>query len=84
MYFLVNFGAAKSPAANTHDLPVAVVNADAGAEVGGQRVNLGARVVESAITSEEIGDKVEWTPLSSRQQALEGLANGKYYGALVI
>ena len=84
LYFLVNFGAAKSPAANTHDLPVAVVNADAGAEVGGQRVNLGARVVESAITSEEIGDKVEWTPLSSRQQALEGLANGKYYGALVI
>src|SRR5919202_2910746 len=84
LYFLVNFGAAKSPAANTHDLPVAVVNADAGAEVGGQRVNLGARVVESAITSEEIGDKVEWTPLSNRQQALEGLANRKYYGALVI
>ncbi len=84
LYFLVNFGAAKSPAANTHNLPVAVVNADTGAEVGGQRVNLGARVVEGAITSEEIGDKVEWTPLSSRQQALEGIANGKYSGALVI
>jgi YhgE/Pip-like protein len=84
LYFLVNFGAAKSPATNTRDLPVALVNADAGAEVGGQRADLGARVAESATTSEEIGDRVEWTHLSSRQQALEGIANGKYYGALVI
>jgi len=83
-YFLVNLGAAKSPAANTRDLPVALVNADAGAEVGSQRVNLGTRVVEDAITSKEIGDQVEWTLLSSRQQALEGIADGKYYGALVI
>ena len=84
LYFLVNFAAAKSPAANTRDLPVAIVNADAGAEVGGQRADLGARVAESATMSEEIGDRAEWTHLSSRQQALEGIANGKYYGALVI
>src|ERR671933_2284735 len=83
-YFLVNFGAARSPVENTRDLPVAIVDEDAGAESGGEHVDLGDEVVKGATTNEQIGDKVEWTRLSSRQEALRGIAEGRYYGALVI
>jgi len=83
-YFLVNFGAAASPEDNTRGLPVAVVNEDAGAEMDGRAVDLGARVVEGAKTSSEVGDDVEWTTLSSREEAVGGIARGEYYGALVV
>jgi YhgE/Pip-like protein len=83
-YFLVNFGAARSPVENTRDLPVAIVNEDVGAGSGDEHIELGDEVLKGATTSEEIGDKVEWTRLSSRQGALRGIAGGRYYGALVI
>ncbi len=83
-YFLVNFGAARSPVENTRDLPVAIVDEDAGADSGGKHVDLGGEVVEGATTSEQIGDKVKWTRISSRQEALRGISEGRYYGALVI
>ena len=83
-YFLVNFGAARSPVENTRDLPVAIVNEDVGAESSDEHIELGDEVSKGATTSEEIGDKVEWTRLSSRQGALRGIAEGRYYGALVI
>ena len=83
-YFLVNFGAAKSPVENTRDLPVAVVNGDAGAKVGGERVDFGARVVRDATTSKKVGDAVEWTRLGSREAAVRGISRGEYDGALVV
>jgi YhgE/Pip-like protein len=83
-YFLVNFGAARNPDANTSDLPVAVVNRDVGVEIGGEPVNFGDRVVEGATSGDRIGDEVEWAKLSSRGEALEGLADGEYYGAIVV
>jgi len=83
-YFLVNFGAAKSPVANTRDLPVAIVNEDAGATMDGERVDLGERVAKSATSNGEIGNKVRWTRLQERLDAVRGIAEGKYYGALVI
>ncbi|MGI9050402.1 MAG: YhgE/Pip domain-containing protein [Rubrobacteraceae bacterium] len=83
-YFLVNFGAARSPVANTRGLPVAVVNGDSGAKLGGERVDLGSRVVRSATTSKKIGSAVEWTRLGSREAAMRGISRGEYDGALVI
>jgi len=83
-YFLVNFGAAKSPVANTRGLPVAIVDEDAGATVGGEGVYLGERMAKSATSSGEIGNKVRWTRLENRLDAVRGIAEGKYYGALVI
>ena len=76
-YFLVNFGAAKSPDENTQDLPVALVNRDPGAEIGGQLMNFGDRVVESTTANDRIGEAIKWTRLSSREEALEGIANGE-------
>ena len=66
-YFLVNFGAARSPVENTRDLPVAIANEDVGAESGGEHIELGDEVLKEATTSEEIGDKVEWTRLSNEK-----------------
>ena len=66
-YFLVNFGAARSPVENTRDLPVAIANEDVGAESGGEHIELGDEVLKEATTSEEIGDKVEWTRLSNEE-----------------
>ena len=66
-YFLVNFGAARSPAENTRDLSVGIVNEDVGAEFGGEHIELGDEVFKEATTSEEIGDKVEWTRLSNEE-----------------
>src|SRR5918998_1626348 len=80
-YFLVNFGAAKSPDENTRDLPVALVNRDTGAEIGAQLVNFGDRVIESTTSNDRIGEAIKWTRLSNRGEALEGIANGEYYGA---
>lgn len=83
-YFLVNFGAAANPEGNTNGLPVAIVNADAGGELNGQPVDFGSRVLESAKTNSRIGDDVAWTTLSSRKEAMRGIARGEYYGALVV
>jgi len=83
-YFLANFGAAKSPVRNTRDLPVAIVNDDSGTAMGGERVDLGERVAKSATSNGEIENKVRWTRLENRLDAVRGIAEGKYYGALVI
>lgn len=60
-YLLVDLGAAKSPVANTRGLPVAIVNRDAGAVVGGERLRIGNDMLDEATASEKIGDKVDWT-----------------------
>jgi YhgE/Pip-like protein len=83
-YFLVNFGAARSPVENTRDLPVAIVNEDAGVTMAGERVDFGERVMKNATSNGEIGNKVRWTHLENRLDAVRGIAEGKYYGALVI
>src|SRR5947209_19697524 len=41
---LVYFGSVVNPTGHLHGLPVAVVNQDAGANVGGQHVNFGAQI----------------------------------------
>ena len=83
-YFLVNFGAAVDPVGNTRGLPVAIVSRDAGAKVGGEKQRLGKRVAAEATSNKKIGDSVSWTRLATRREALAGIADGKYDGALVI
>lgn len=78
-------GAVVSPEKNTEDLPIAVVNADQGAKVGGKEVNFGEQVVKKLTGSDSpAGKKVEWTRLENREKALESLGEKEYYGAIVI
>ena len=66
-------------------IPIAVVVEDRGAEVNGQAVKLGEEVA-GRITSPDspAPSFVQWTRVSEREVALDGLENGKYYATIVI
>jgi uncharacterized phage infection (PIP) family protein YhgE len=56
-------GAVVSPEENTEDLPIAVVNADQGAKVGGEEVNFGDRIVQR-LTGFELADDGKEPPMT--------------------
>lgn len=73
------------PAGNMRGMPLAVVNEDAGATVGGQSLNLGAQVVQSLTApNPRLGDDVTWRILPSRAAALERLDANRDYAAIVV
>ncbi|WP_405977084.1 YhgE/Pip domain-containing protein [Streptomyces sp. NBC_00158] len=83
LFALLYVGGNVNPRGNLRDLPVALVNADAGADAGGRRVALGEQVV-SGIEKAAEGDKsIDWQ-LVSREEADKRLGSGKVFGALVI
>ncbi|MFJ3875983.1 YhgE/Pip domain-containing protein [Streptomyces sp. NPDC090077] len=83
LFALLYVGGNVNPRGNLRDLPVALVNADAGADAGGRRVALGEQVV-SGIEKAAEGDKsIDWQ-LVTREEADKRLGSGKVFGALVI
>lgn len=78
-------GAFLDPVGNARDLPIALVNEDAGATVAGQRMELGARAV-GALTSPRLplGDAVQWTLLRNRREALARIGADTAFAAVVI
>ncbi|KOU82848.1 SNG1 family protein [Streptomyces sp. MMS21 TC-5] len=83
LFALLYVGGNVNPKGNLRDLPVALVNADRGADAGGRHVNLGEQVV-SGIQKAAKGDKsIDWQVVS-REEADERLGKGKLFGALVI
>src|ERR1044072_212183 len=70
------------PADHMKRLPVGLVNADAGAAVGGKQVNLGARITESIKKSTTSGGKIDWKGRNEKE-VKEDIGEGKLYGALV-
>lgn len=76
-------GGLLSPAENTHNLPVALVNADQGAAAGGQPVNFG-REITARLTAPQPADTLKWTVLDSRDTAWQELSRQNYYAVLVI
>lgn len=74
-----------NPQGNMDGVPIAVVNEDAGATLGGQPVKLGDQVVAQITTANPaIGDAVAWQVLPSRERAVEELDKGASYAAIVI
>ncbi|MFI5671878.1 YhgE/Pip domain-containing protein [Streptomyces sp. NPDC051704] len=83
LFALLYVGGNVNPKGNLRDLPVALVNADSGADAGGRHVNLGEQIV-AAIQKASKGDKsIDWQ-LVSREEADKRLGKGKVFGALVI
>ncbi|ORL14720.1 YhgE/Pip domain-containing protein [Prescottella equi] len=68
-----------NPGDTVSRLPVAIVNADAGAEVDGTRIVAGDDVVAGLVDS---GD-VDWKVVSA-QQAQDGVDDGTYYFSVLI
>ncbi|MEU2913958.1 DUF3533 domain-containing protein [Streptomyces massasporeus] len=76
-------GANIDPVDHMTKLPVGLVNADKGADVGGKQVNLGARITESIRKSTAGGDKIDWKVMDEKELK-EQLGKGKLFGALVV
>ncbi|WP_432196131.1 DUF3533 domain-containing protein [Streptomyces sp. bgisy027] len=76
-------GANIDPADHLTKLPVGLVDADKGAAVGGERVDLGARIAESIEKSTANGDKIDWKMLDEKEMK-EEFGKGKLFGALVV
>jgi YhgE/Pip-like protein len=85
LIYFAYLAAIASPEENLKDLPVALVNEDRGGELAGEEVNLGERVVENVTDPDSpAADTVEWARPEDRDEALEGIGNDEYYGAIVI
>jgi hypothetical protein len=80
---LVYIGAVVNPTGHLHGLPVGVVDQDAGAQVGGQRVDFGQRLTAGLIHAPAVSSR-----LALQQSTLAGveheMAIGKQYAAVVI
>lgn len=73
------------PQGNMKDVPIALVNEDTGATLGGQPVALGDQIVAQVTApNPAMGNAVKWTVVESRAQALARLGDDKFYAALVI
>lgn len=79
LYAWINIYACWDPYANTGNLPVAIVNQDEGAVIGGKIVNVGDSIVEEMKTNKSMNwDFVdEW-------QGNYGLNEGRYYAMIQI
>jgi YhgE/Pip-like protein len=85
LIYFAYLAAVASPEENLEDLPIALVNEDEGGKLAGEEVNLGDRVVENVTGPDSpVTDTVAWARLGSRDEALKGMGNNEYYGAIVI
>lgn len=79
MYGGFFLGSVWDPYGNTEHLPVAVVNEDAGAELNGKHINVGANLVTTLKDNHDMG----WQFVSG-SQADRGVRDGAYYMKVVI
>ena len=79
---LLYMGGILDPNGNLHRLPIALVNADAGAPPPGQQQNIGTQVAHAVVTGSPT-DQFEWKQVD-QAKAQDMLASGKVYGALEI
>ncbi|MEJ7816669.1 MAG: ABC transporter permease [Rubrobacter sp.] len=85
LVFYAYLGAVVSPEENLEDLPIALVNEDRGGELAGRDVNLGDRVVEKVTGPDSpAAGTVDWIRADTRGEALKGIGNGEYYGAIAV
>ncbi|MDX3640389.1 DUF3533 domain-containing protein [Streptomyces sp. MB09-02B] len=83
LFAVLYVGANIDPVDHMTKLPVGLVNADKGAAVGGEQVNLGARIIESTRKSAASDGGIDWKVMSEKEMK-EELGEGKLYGALVV
>jgi YhgE/Pip-like protein len=85
LVFYAYLGAVVSPKENLKNLPIALVNQDRGGNLAGKDVNLGDKVVEKVTSPDSpAAGTVKWVRPDTRGEALKGIGNDEYYGAIVI
>ena len=80
MYAWPNILSAWDPYGHTNNIKVAVVTEDSGAEVSGQKVNLGENLVEGLKNNKNL----DWQFVENKQEAEDGVKIGDYYASIVI
>lgn len=80
MYAWPNILSAWDPYGHTNNIKVAVVTEDNGAEVEGQKVNLGENLVEGLKNNKNL----DWQFVKNKQEAEDGVKIGDYYASIVI
>lgn len=78
-YAWFNIKASWDPYGNTKGLKVAVSNEDAGADIRGEHVNTGSRIMESLKNNKKLG----WVFTDSKD-ADRGVRHGDYYASILI
>lgn len=79
LYAWFNIQANWDPYGNTSSLKVAVANTDEGSSINGISVNVGEQITEKLETNDQIG----WQ-FVSKENAMMGVENGRYYAAIII
>src|SRR3984885_9053800 len=79
----IYFGSVVNPTGHLHNLPVMVVNEDAGGTANGQRVDVGASLVSALEQSSDVTSRLKLrnTTLGQAQASMD---RGGAYAALVI
>ncbi|WP_083975564.1 YhgE/Pip domain-containing protein [Kitasatospora mediocidica] len=80
---LLYVGGIVDPRGNLHRLPIGLVNADQGAVVNGQPLNLGAQITAGIANAPDPQHQVGWRPLD-QQGAMDQLASAKLYAVLEV
>ena len=80
MYAWPNILSAWDPYGHTNNIKVAVVTEDNGAEVSGQKVNLGENLVEGLKNNKNL----DWQFVKNKQEAEDEVKIGDYYASIVI
>ena len=79
LYSWLNVAANLDPYANTGDVPIAVVNNDAGTMVDGSEMNVGDQTLDALKDNHDLG----WR-FVDETAAVNGVKSGEYYAAIVI
>lgn len=78
-------GAFLSPEKNIHDLPIGIVNEDAGISILGQTQNKGQEAYEAlTAAAPDLGDAIKWVTFDSRDEMVAAMEKNDLFGGLVI
>lgn len=80
LYAWFNIAALWDPYSNTKDIAIAVYSDDETAEVLGQTVNIGDKIIDGL----KDNDKVGWQFVKSKSELDKGVQSGKYYGGIYL
>ncbi|OZU88861.1 phage infection protein [Virgibacillus indicus] len=79
LYAWFNIKASWDPYGQTDQIPIGIVNEDAGAKVQGEKINVGDELVKEL----KKNDSMEWH-FNNREKAMEKVRYGDYFAVIVI
>ncbi|WP_350448840.1 YhgE/Pip domain-containing protein [Rossellomorea vietnamensis] len=79
LYAWFNIGASWDPYSKTDQLPVGIVNEDKGAEINGEKLNIGEDLVKELKKNDDMNWKFD-----DRKKAMDRVEYGEYFAVIII